>query len=140
MDEQLKNKLNQLIKTYKNYPLIIESNVVSKKNFVNATFIDANIPDKELVVIDDIDGLAIPQWAKQVIAKENNKTNLLVISGLDKIELESQSKFSSLFEFKQLSSFKLPKNLQIVILIDEGSRVKIDERILSFCLYYKVEK
>lgn len=138
MDQALKARLNNLLKNNKNWPIIIEGGI-TKEDFLNACIISASIPSSELGVINDIGGLKLPRWVEVVDKKKNDKTNLLVIDHLDSIPTAEQTKFNQILHTKQLNGFKLPENLQIVILINEGNRDKINREILSLSLYYKVE-
>ena len=135
MDENLKKKLNGLLKSNKDWPIIIEGDI-KEEDFLNATFLPAKTPSAKLGIINDAKGLIKPNWVKSLDAKRDEKVNLLVISGLDKISMDEQVKFSAILDTKALNGYKLPQNLQIVILINKGNRAKINNEILSLCLYY----
>ncbi len=136
MKESLKKELNSMLKNNKNWPIIIEGGVKAS-DFSNAVIIDANISSSKLGVINDINGLKVPEWVESLEIKGDSKTNLLVIDGIDKISLDDQMKFRALLHTKELNGYSLPKNLQIVVLTGEGNRDKINREILSLCLYYK---
>lgn len=138
MDEKLKKDLNNVLKNNKNWPLIIEGGV-STSDFLSATLLPASTPSASLGVINDINGPVLPEWVKKIEEKEQDKTNLLVITDLDTIDMEEQYKFKGLLESKVLNGYPLPKNLQIVILINKGNRDKINRAIISLSLYYKAE-
>ncbi len=137
MEKQVKDTLNNILKNNKTWPIILEGGI-SESDFLNATFLSATIPSESLAVINDLNGPVLPEWVKQIEEKGDSKTNLLVITDLDKIEMRDQIKFKSLLELRQLSGYKLPENLQILILIDSGNRDKVDNQILSLSLYYKI--
>ena len=138
MNENLKKKLNNLLKSNKEWPIIIEGGV-TKEDFVNASILPATTPSSHLGVFNDVKGLILPGWVKSVDKRKNEKTNLLVIDGLDTISVEEQNKFKQILDSKSLNGYALPQNLQIVILINEGNRAKINSEILSLSLYYKVD-
>ena len=100
----------------------------------------ATVPSASLGVINDIGGLKMPDWVKSVEARKNAKANLLLIEGLDTISEDEQLKFKGILDGKSLNGFKLPENMQIAILINDGNRAKINREILSLSLYYKVEE
>lgn len=138
MDENLRKKLNGLLKSNKQWPIIIEGDI-KEEDFINATFLPAKTPSAKLGVINDVNGLIKPNWVKSIDARKNDKANLLVISDLDTISKDSQAKFVPILDTKALNGYKLPENLQIVILINKQNRAKINSEILSLCLYYTVE-
>lgn len=137
MDNNMKRKLNELLKNNKSWPVIIEGGV-KKEDFLSATVLPATVPSASLGVINDIGGLKMPDWVKSVEARKNAKANLLLIEGLDTISEDEQLKFKGILDGKSLNGFKLPENMQIAILINDGNRAKINREILSLSLYYKV--
>ena len=140
MDNSIKNELNQLLKNNKKWPIILEGGKnLTLNDFKNATILSATVHSSELGVIFDLKGPVLPEWVKQIEAKANDKTNLLVISDLDKQDKKNQEKFKQLLDQKGLNGYPLPQNLQIVVLISSGNRAKINKEILSLCLYYKVD-
>ena len=139
MDNNMKRKLNELLKNNKSWPVIIEGGV-KKEDFLSATVLPATVPSASLGVINDIGGLKMPDWVKSVEARKNAKANLLLMEGLDTISEDEQLKFKGILDGKSLNGFKLPKNMQIAILINDGNRAKINREILSLSLYYKVEE
>ena len=112
---------------------------MKKEDFSKAVIISAKIPSKDLGVINDLEGPVLPSWVKDIEAKRNEKNNLLVIDGIDSISLDEQNKFKQILDTKSLNGYDLPSNMQIVILVKEGNRAKINREIQSLSLYYKVD-
>ncbi len=137
MNENIKKNLNKVLSANKKWPIILEG--VDANEFSKATVIPATLPSSQLGVINDINGLVKPGWVVAVEGNAKNKTNLLVISGIDKLEKGQQRKFRNLLDSKSLNGYQLPENLQIALTIDMGNRDKLDEEILSLTIYYKAE-
>lgn len=137
MEESVKETLNTILKNNRIWPIVIEG-AIKVEDFLNATFLSAFISSKCLAVINDINGPVLPDWVKQVEKRKKAKTNLLVITDLDKVDKNEQKKFKALLDIKQLNGYRLPENLQLLIIIDEGNREKLDNEILSLSLYYKI--
>lgn len=137
MDENIKKKLNKVLSANKTWPIILEG--VNAEEFTKATIVPATLPSSQLGVINDINGLVKPGWVVAVEENANSKTNLLVISAIDKIEKSEQRKFRNLLDSKSLNGYKLPDNLQIALTIDLGNRAKLDDELLSLTIYYKAE-
>ena len=137
MNENIKKNLNKVLSANKTWPIILEG--VDANEFTKATVIPATLPSSQLGVINDINGLVKPGWVVSVEENGQNKTNLLVIAGIDKIEKTEQRKFRNLLDSKSLNGYPLPKNLQIALTVDAGNRDKIDGEILSITIYYKAE-
>ncbi len=137
MDEKIKKNINKILNNNKRWPIILEG--VDATEFSKATIIPATLPSSQLGVINDINGLVKPGWVVSVEENKDNKTNLLVISGIDKIEMGEQRKFRNLLDSKSLNGYALPDNLQIALTIDMGNREKVNAEILSLSIYYKAE-
>ena len=136
MNENIKKNLNKVLSANKKWPIILEG--VDANEFSKATVIPATLPSSQLGVINDINGLVKPGWVVAVEGNAKNKTNLLVISGIDKLEKGQQRKFRNLLDSKSLNGYQLPENLQIALTIDMGNRDKLDEEILSLTIYYRI--
>ena len=101
----------ELLKNYiiSNVAPILTNFDVSKLPY--AVVIPANISKSELCGHYDNDSYVAPEWFKKL----NAEKSLLVIDRIDTISKEEQLKFIELLESKQISTFKLPSNVVIIL-------------------------
>lgn len=76
-----------------------------------------------------------PKWYFSVQNKEKNAINLLVITGLDQISLEEQMKFYELLKYRKIGVFSLPKNCQIIVLVDAVTKNTIHPEIYALLVH-----
>jgi len=98
----------------------------------NATVISATCEKGNFVII----GGYTPKWVSEVFSKADTNNNTLVITDIEKIDIDEQEKFLELLKENQVSSVKLPKNLKIVILSKE--KCDINEKIARLVDYIEV--
>ena len=136
MLNEVKSKLINIINNNTKWPLVLEG--LSSKKFPKAVVVPADLPSSELGVISDETGLKYPDWIKEIMDKsKQSKKVILCIDGLDTISQDSQEKFYGLMKYKGVNGFKFPEETQIIITVDDAS--KLSKKILDLALVYKVE-
>ena len=126
MDKKTKIMLEQVLRNNPYNPIILVG--LSDDVFENTVVLSADIDARELNVTTD--------WYKKFAPFSNAERVCLQICGLDKLEKDEQMKFAGLLKDRRIGSYKLPDNVQIVILADD--LVNISERIKSLALVWNV--
>ena len=127
MNEEMKS----MIEDYKKanvMPIMIS---VDKNIFKNYTEIPANCSNETLKGTFDLEGYKSPLWYEEVKKKENDNINLLIITDFDKIDKESQKKFTELLKYRKIGTLNLPKNCAIIVLANSINKESIDKEIYS---------
>lgn len=84
--------------------------------------------------IDDLNGhyegieFMPPVWYQDLI--KNNK-KILVINDINKLPIEEQSKFGEILKYKKISTFDLPKDCVVIVLVNNLKENKICEEVYS---------
>ncbi len=67
-----------------------------------------------------------PHWFK--VLEENAKLgkSLLIINNIDDLALDEQMKFGEILKYRKISTFDLPKNVQIIVTIKPSGKVVED--------------
>lgn len=84
--------------------------------------------------IDDLNGhyegieFMPPKWYQDLI--KNNK-KILVINDINKLPLSEQPKFNEILEYKKVSTFELPKDCVVIVLVNNLKENKICEEVYS---------
>lgn len=84
--------------------------------------------------IDDLNGhyegieFMPPKWYQELI--KNNK-KILVINDINKLPIEEQSKFGEILKYKKISTFDLPKDCIVIVLVNNLKENKICEEVYS---------
>lgn len=131
MKAEIRKKLNEILRDNKKWPIILEG--VDADSFKNATILPAIVKSEELSI-----ALQLPVWIKALEERKKEKTNVLVIDGMDVISADKQKKFKQILDQKAINGYKFPENVQIVLTIGGGNRDKISALIQSLCIYFKV--
>lgn len=100
----------------------------------NYTVLPANCKIEELNGHYENTNFVKPEWLKKL---EASTTKILVIDKLDTISKKEQEKFIEILEYKQVSTFKLPKNTIIIITADKITKETINEEIYSLVAHIK---
>lgn len=132
MKEEIKNMLEEYIKA--NVSPILTT--VDKNVFKDYTEIKADCTDEFLKGSFDENNYQKPSWYIDIINKQENNINLLLITDLDKVSKEKQKRFIELLKYRQINILTLPKNCVIIVLVDKISKETIDKDIysLSACI------
>lgn len=84
--------------------------------------------------IDDLNGhyegieFMPPVWYQNLI--KNNK-KILVINDINKLPIEEQPKFGEILKYKKVSTFDLPKDCIVIVLVNNLKENKICEEVYS---------
>ncbi|MBE6453210.1 MAG: hypothetical protein E7012_06980 [Alphaproteobacteria bacterium] len=124
MDKKTKIMLNQVLQNNLYNPIILVG--LTDYVFENTVVLSADIDARELNVTTD--------WCKKFVPFSNAERVCLQICGLDKLEKDEQMKFVGLLKDRRIGSYKLPDNVQIVVLVDDLGNVS--ERIKSLVLVW----
>lgn len=127
MNEEMKSMIEDYIKANV-MPIMIS---VDKNIFKNYTEIPANCSNETLKGAFDLEGYKNPLWYEEVKKKENDNINLLIITDFDKIDKESQKKFTELLKYRKIGTLNLPKNCAIIVLANSINKESIDKEIYS---------
>lgn len=128
--EELKKKLNDLLRNNKKWPVIIEG--VKVPAFKKATILPATTKSEELTIAN-----GKPDWVLSLEAKAKSTINLLIIEGIDEIPYEEQKKFKFILENRGLNGYDFPDNVQIVLPTKKDCQERIISIIQTLCIYFK---
>lgn len=103
-------------------PLLIEG--MADFEFDNSVSIMANITERELYYPSG--------WDKELSHCAKTGKAYLVIKGLDKISVKAQEKFITLIKDLRAGNYKIPENVQIIILVNDKSL--ISQKILNLII------
>lgn len=106
--------LVEFISNNTNWPLLIEG--VKADVFKTATIIDSSINSSLLGIIPSKTGYDYPEWLNDIIKNKNKQRQFLIINDIDKITSLEQEKFLGIIKHKSVNGYKLPSNVQIIIL------------------------
>ena len=109
-------------------PVITNKVCASDFDEDNAVIIPANIPSKDLGIVNTEKGMKGPKWF--VLARKN-KNELLVIDGIDTIDEYMQEKFFELVKYKTISSVEFHVPIRIIITCTDVQ--KVSKNLASLC-------
>lgn len=127
-----REKINTL-ETYLNSGLtniLIEN--VKKEIFEDEIILNYDIPVEELNGHFEGINFEPPSWYKELI--DNNK-KILVINDINKLEYNEQTKFIEILKYKKISTFLLPNDLVVIVLINNLKENKINEEVYSLLAF-----
>ena len=101
--------------------------------FGNSTILEADIPSKNLGIVNTKNGLKKPSWFNDIV--KGLGSHQIVINGIDEIDKENQEKFYELLKYKAISNVELPNDCNIIVLAKELKNVS--DTILELCLLVK---
>ena len=125
--------MNTNIDVYENAkiaPVLIKD--IDKKILNEAVVIDSIIDSKDLGVVNTDKGIKYPKWYDEIVKLDYR---ILIIKDIDKIEEYEQEKFYELLKYKEISNFKLPKDLKIFVTYSNLDNVT--DVIISLCQIIK---
>lgn len=98
----------------------------------NITTISATLPKEEFIIINN----QIPNWMIKLEDKNNDENNILVITDMDKIEIEKQEILLDILENNQISTKALPSNLKVIL--NAKQKCKINNKVRDIIEYYEI--
>lgn len=125
--------MNTNIDVYENAkiaPVLIKD--IDKKILNEAVVIDSIIDSKDLGVVNTDKGIKYPKCYDEIVKLDYR---ILIIKDIDKIEEYEQEKFYELLKYKEISNFKLPKDLKIFVTYSNLDNVA--DSIISLCQIIK---
>ena len=127
-----REKINTL-ETYLNSGLtniLIEN--VKKEIFEDEIILNYDIPVEELNGHFEGINFEPPSWYKDLI---NNNKKILVINDINKLEYNEQTKFIEILKYKKISTFLLPNDLVVIVLVNNLKENKINEEVYSLLAF-----
>ncbi len=125
--------MNTNIDVYENAkiaPVLIKD--IDKKILNEAVVIDSIIDSKDLGVVNTDKGIKYPKCYDEIVKLDYR---ILIIKDIDKIDEYEQEKFYELLKYKEISNFKLPKDLKIFVTYSNLDNVA--DSIISLCQIIK---
>lgn len=129
--KQEERKFLEVLKNNTQHPIIVEG--LNPYIINGAVVISANITCFELGSLSNDK----PFWVSK-LEKINSIRKFLVIDGVDNISRVEQKKFIWLLENRQDNGYKLDKSVQILIAIEVGNLEKLNQKIKSLCINWKL--
>ena len=99
-----------------------------KEIFEDEIILEANC------TIDDLNGhyegieFMPPKWYQDLI---KSKRKVLVINDINKLPLKEQPKFNEILNYKKVSTFELPKDCIVIVLVNNLKENQICEEVYS---------
>ena len=126
----MKENIIEILNNNKKWPIILKN--INETEIANSVVISADISNSELAVLPMENGMEVPKWLKELQVKCKIEDNaVLIISNIDKINIQEQEKFYGLLKFKALNGFDLPTNSQIVLTCVDIEKVSTKIKELS---------
>ena len=125
----MKNKKEIFLSYIKANVVPILVDFMSGKDLPDATILSSNIDVKELNGHYEGKNFVPPKWLNEIL--NSNTSKILVIDKIDIISKEEQMKFVEILKYRKVSTFEFPKNCIIIVTVNEISKDKINEEILS---------
>lgn len=125
--------MNTNIDVYENAkiaPVLIKD--IDKKILNDAVVIDSTINSNDLGVVNTDKGIKYPKWYDEIVKLDYR---ILIIKDIDKIDEYEQEKFYELLKYKEISNFKLPRDLKIFVTYSNLDNVA--DSIISLCQIIK---
>lgn len=126
----------ELLKNYiisNTSPILVD--FLEANNFVDSVVLPANCDLSQLNGhYENIDFCA-PDWLRKI--ENENKKIILVIDKIDSIPKEEQTKFVEILKYRQVSTFKIPDNVIIVVTANKINKDTINEEVYSLLAHIK---
>ena len=124
---------------YKEKLMILDSYLKSGLTNILIEDMPKEIFEDEIIIessceIEDLNGhyegtiFMPPIWYQNLI---NKNKKILVINDINKIPLQEQPKFNEILKYKKVSTFDLPKDCIVIVLVDNLKENKICEEVYS---------
>ena len=134
MNKKDLKKLKEVVESNYKWPLILEG--VTPDYFPSGVILEGDIDSSKLESFDTARGEKIPAWLTALnISSQKYDRALLIINGIDKVDLIEQEKF--IYILKGSSTCTLPENTQILLTVENADNVSV--KIKQLCIIYKVE-
>lgn len=108
-------------------PVLVD--FISGEDLDDAIILPADINTKELNGHYDGIDFVPPKWLSELLNTGNSR--ILVIDKIDSISKEEQTKFIELLKYRKISTFKLPKNVIVIVTASDINKNTINEEIFS---------
>lgn len=126
----------ELLMSYiKNNVVPILVDFIDGNSIPNSVVLPANLEISELNGHYDNIEFHPPEWLNKL--KNSNTEAILVIDKIDSIPPIEQTKFVEILKYRQVSTFKLPKNTVIVVTAEYINENTINEEIYSLVAHIK---
>ena len=124
---------------YKEKLMILDSYLKSGLTNILIEDMPKEIFEDEIIIeynctIEDLNGhyegttFMPPKWYQNLI---NKNKKILVINGINKLPQHEQPKFNEILKYKKVSTFDLPKDCIVIVLVDNLKENKICEEVYS---------
>jgi len=114
-------------------PILID--FIDGNDLPNSVVLPANLDITELNGHYENTEFIAPEWLKKL--ENSNPPTILVIDKIDAIPTNEQIKFVEILKYRQVSTFKLPKNTIIIVTAKEINEKTINEEIYSLVAHLK---
>lgn len=108
-------------------PVLVD--FISGEDLDDAIILPADINVKELNGHYNGIDFVPPKWFSKILNTGNSR--ILVIDKIDSISKEEQTKFIELLKYRKISTFKLPKNVIVIVTASDINKNTINEEIFS---------
>lgn len=108
-------------------PVLVD--FISGEDLEDAIILPADINTKELNGHYNGIDFVPPKWFSKILNTGNSR--ILVIDKIDSISKEEQTKFIELLKYRKISTFKLPKNVIVIVTASDINKNTINEEIFS---------
>ena len=129
-------KLKSILNNNSKWPIIIQG--ATAKNFPKAVVLNGDTKSEELGILSTENGLVYPNWVNEINEKlKASKKVLLIIDGIDKLELADQEKFYGIIKYSGINGYKFPAGVQIVMPVEDIN--KVNRKIFSLSINFNME-
>ena len=108
-------------------PVLVD--FISGEDLEDAIILPVDINVKELNGHYNGIDFVPPKWFSKILNTGNSR--ILVIDKIDSISKEEQTKFIELLKYRKISTFKLPKNVIVIVTASDINKNTINEEIFS---------
>lgn len=111
------------------YPILVED--ISNELFENAVILNNDCDMSLLNGHYEGVNFVAPDWYNILVEKCKNGCSLLIINGINNVEIDEQLKFIEILKYRKISTFDLPKTCSIIVTAYDIKNKPIAEEIYS---------
>lgn len=111
------------------YPILIED--IPNEFFEGAVILNSDCDVSQLNGHYEGIHFVAPDWYNILVEKSKNGRSILIINGINNLEIDEQLKFVEILKYRKISTFDLPKNCSIIVTAYDIKNKPILEEIYS---------
>ncbi len=132
MNKEKLEMLNEYLKNT-NMPILVED--VPSDLFSEYITLPSNVSVGQLVGHFENTKFLPPSWFTELVKKCEENKGILVITDINKINKYDQGKFVEILKYRQVSTFKLPEEVHIILTASNLKEKEMNEEVYSLLVH-----